>query len=322
MDDADLEELRLLRERAYGPDADIAEDPAAARRLTALEKEARDAAAPAAAPERRPETTTARGPDRQPEPPADRDRQPEPSADRESDGPRATTAARAPMPHEGAPLGSEPRHPAAAPPMPTPRLDEPLVRAADGPAAASALARPARAARRRWFLSPGLAVLWIISLVAVAAVATGMTLATTWATRVTRTSDAPQIATLAADPAFAWPEPFPEKIDGVGYTFHGLSIIAGADGLFGTGAPPDSHCLFAYVADTARMNGFSGPVYSGCSAGSFPAAIQLTVTSTMPSDLVEAVGRGTALQFVLDGDRIGVFADDSGAGTEASPTTS
>lgn len=41
------DELQRLRARAYGPDADIAEDPAAVRRLAELEAQQRDAAEPA-----------------------------------------------------------------------------------------------------------------------------------------------------------------------------------------------------------------------------------------------------------------------------------
>ncbi len=47
MDDDAREELRRLRARAYGPDADIADDPSAAERLSALEERDREERSPA-----------------------------------------------------------------------------------------------------------------------------------------------------------------------------------------------------------------------------------------------------------------------------------
>ena len=41
MDDASAAELRKLRARAYGPDADLLEDPAASSRLMELEAQLR-----------------------------------------------------------------------------------------------------------------------------------------------------------------------------------------------------------------------------------------------------------------------------------------
>ncbi len=56
----------------------------------------------------------------------------------------------------------------------------------------------------------------------------------------------------------------------------------------------------------------TGPVYSGCRVGSFPATIAVGVDSTSPLEL-RAQFPGASLQFIKDGDRIGVFlgSDDA-----------
>ena len=259
MDDVDLEELRMLRARAYGPSADIHHDPAAQQRLNELEA--------------------------------------------------ATRMSRPLEVTPTAPVTESTHHPGPPPPLPADvrrptRLAEPSVTVAGGAAAAS---HP-RVAPRRWFLSRGFAVLWLVSLVAVAAIAAGVAFAATWMAPVTRGTDARQIATLSPDPDFDWNQAFggsSETMRG-GYTFHGLSIVVSDAGFFASGSAA-SGCLLAYPSANVADDTVSGPVFTGCGAGPFPATVQLTVDNTLPPELHDAVGDDAALQFVLDGDKLGVF---------------
>ena len=64
-------------------------------------------------------------------------------------------------------------------------------------------------------------------------------------------------------------------------------------------------------AEDADLNNrsMSGPMHSGCRVGDFPATVQVAVESGMPEELRDRFPPGSALQFVLDGDRIAVFSD-------------
>ena len=84
-------------------------------------------------------------------------------------------------------------------------MTEPTVTVAGASEAATA-APDSATAPRRWLLSPGFALLWLLSLVAVAAVAAGVTFAATWIPQIAQHGDARQIATLSPDPAFDWPK--------------------------------------------------------------------------------------------------------------------
>ncbi len=278
MDDADLDELRMLRARAYGPTGDIADDPRALRRLRELEAAARETARDA---RRAADTTSPVG--------------------------GATAASEATV-RDDAPLAP---HPGPPPPLPAGvpgvRLPAPTVIAVGGTVAASPTP-PARFAPRRWFLSRGLAVLWVVSLIAVAALAAGMAFAAEWIAPIARHGEVRQIATLSPDPDFSWPEEFGALDTVMGFTFHGLTIGTTKTSLF-TGTQTRSPCLIAFAAPVPGDTESLGRPFGGCGAGAFPATVQLVVDDTMPQDLRDVVPDGTALQFVLDGDRIGVFSD-------------
>jgi hypothetical protein len=273
----------MLRARAYGPSADIHDDPAALRRLRELEAQA---APPAPSP-----TSHAAAPTVSPAP--------------EAAPPVDESAASAPLP----PLPTVPAATAAA--HRRDRLTEPTVTIA-GASEAATPAPDGATAPRRWLLSPGFALLWLVSLIAVAAVAAGVTLAATWIAPIAQHADARQIATLSPDPAFDWPKALGDRNPDMasdGYAFHGLTVIRMTQPFDGSDKPID--CLLAYVSGDADADAeyFPGPVYNGCGAGSFAPTVQLRVEKSMPAELKKVAPAGTSLQFVLDGDRIGVFSD-------------
>lgn len=73
--------------------------------------------------------------------------------------------------------------------------------------------------------------------------------------------------------------------------------------------PGTDGCLII-VSDRMGRGGqefIEGPLYFGCSAGPFPAAVNLRVTPDSPPGLRDAYPEGTALQFLHDGSRIAVF---------------
>ncbi len=49
--------------------------------------------------------------------------------------------------------------------------------------------------------------------------------------------------------------------------------------------------------------------YGGCGAGAFPATIEFVVTPDLPDDFRARFPVGSSVQFVRDGDRVGVFSD-------------
>ncbi|WEG08090.1 hypothetical protein PU630_12685 [Microbacterium horticulturae] len=268
MDDDDLEELRMLRARAYGPSADIHDDASALQRLHDLEATAR-------------ESTTG------------------------TNTPRESTSGQsaAPIPPHPGPPPPLPADLRRVPSAPRARLTEPAVTIAGAPAAAS---RP-RVAPRRWYLSRGFAVLWVVSLVAVASVAAGMTFAAAWIMPISRQGNAQQIAVLRPDPDFVWAPMFESHDGASGFTFHGISIIGGGGDLFSSG-PDAAPCVLAYVAGNVDdQTGIDGPAWSACGAGTFPPTVQFAVDETLPQELRDTVGDDVAVQFVLDGERLAVF---------------
>ena len=316
MDTAALDELRALRARAYGPHADIDQDPAAMRRLSELEN-LRGAVAPAAA-----------GPSVAPAA--------KPSAPR-ADPPMhpATQAAPVPGPAESVAPAAE----SAAEPVPFPPADgqerlagdaapsdaapsdaapaDAAPAASAAPAAADAVpaagaAEPSTAQPKRR-ISRTVAVLWALSLVATAAIAAGLTYAATWMAPVSTSSGAPQIATLEStsltDVPAGW---FGAGPSSRAFEFYGLTLFESAQGYGVAG----SDCFTVLATEQIPpevddANGWSinTPVYSGCRVGDFPAAVQFSIDSNAPQELRDRYPDGTSLQFVFDGDRIGVFLD-------------
>jgi hypothetical protein len=85
--------------------------------------------------------------------------------------------------------------------------------------------------------------------------------------------------------------------------YEGLTLVAVDDG-----ARP---CLYVVRSDdlVADSDAVSGPVYSGCGAGSFPATVVLPLTDFMPESLRKKHPASDALRFTLHGDQVDVRAD-------------
>jgi len=265
MNDDTLIELRALQARAYGPEADIAQDPAALRRLRELEERRRLGRARAG--EEHAAAIVDPEPGPAPSPP-----------------PASATAPGLP----------------AEPPSPEPADDAPAERP--------------RATRS---LSKGVRVMWAMSVVAAAAIAAGVAHGLTKIAPVSTSHGAPQIATLEPVPGVTLPTGWM----GAGpssavYEFYGLTIFEVSGWAMGPSGGGDE-CISVLRTDQLPQEdvdavssySFSGAVYSGCRVGSFPATVNIDVDTESPREVRDRFPDG-ALQFVMDGDRIGVFLDD------------
>lgn len=171
----------------------------------------------------------------------------------------------------------------------------------------------------RSFLLRHRRVLWLCSVVASAVAAAAITYAAVSFSPVTVSSNAPQIATLAPDPVSEFPTGFfGTTEDTPVWEFHGLTLFLG---MGGTNTGAGDRCLNAFdttqlpTADDVASGsyGYGGASYTACEAGVFPATIVVPLDG-LPGDVTPEALRtqfpeGKALQFVLDGDRIGVFLD-------------
>lgn len=264
MDTADAQELRMLRARAYGPAADIAEDYAAIRRLRELE-----------------------------------DRR----AGTEIDPASVLT----PVSVTDATTSIAQRPSRISDPVPD------LLSADDAPEPSVAPdsgvgARTADHTRWRWKL------LWIASLVASSALAASVTYAMTWISPVSVSSGAAQIDTLEPNAALAVPVGwFGANENSIAFDFYGLTLFTGE----GNRANSTAGCLYVVGTDQVPAEedfsptswSFEGELYTGCNVGVFPAAVEIPLGDATPDELNAHFPSGRALQFVLDGDRVGVFLD-------------
>jgi hypothetical protein len=153
--------------------------------------------------------------------------------------------------------------------------------------------------------------LWIVSIL----VASGIAAAATalWAVNA--------FAPITRGPAFlhqvavlsAAPDPAPSGVLGLIDArsfgdFYGLSVLSPRPGNIGW--PANGPCLV--VMRTADYRGSSaafGGAVANCGAGRFPAIVDISVGADSPPALRAKVPKGTGLQFVLDGSRVGVFTD-------------
>lgn len=155
--------------------------------------------------------------------------------------------------------------------------------------------------RRRW--------LYAASLVLVAAVSAAVTWSLSTVAPVVTSSGARQVATLEQSG-----QPVPEFFETAGegtrvYEFRGMTIVRTEGSFYGTAG----ECIMAFPSLNASASGdaITGPTYYGCRAGDFPAAVQFTVSADDPAELRDSVGEGNGVQFVLDGDVVGVFVSEA-----------
>lgn len=286
-------ELRALRERAYGPDADIHRDPAAMQRLRELEDGERVRPESAASPDI--DAMRGRFDDRAGAP------RRVGRAGVAADGPvaagvQAAYSADPPVAAEAgepAPVveASAPTHPAPAPG--TPEQDGGTDAAETTAAGDVAAGKPADS--KPWWRRR-MPLLWAGSVVAAALLGAAIAVSA-------QTIAAGQVAVLSEDADSAWPEGFfsPQPEGGAAFEdFHGLTPVRvpqemGPDGTI-------SDCLYVLVSPSSGMLG------AGCSAGTFPATAAILVTEQAPGELLERFEPGTALQFVLDGSQVRVYA--------------
>lgn len=248
------EELRALRARAYGPTADIEDDPAALRRLQQLEARrqprprAEDVVPPAPAME-----TIDSEPTRAAEPVS-----------------RTRRSRRQPEDAEGDALGV-------------------FDTSADDADAAPPTAEPAERLAA-WFSVRTTRILWVVAIVAAAAMSAAVTFALVKVTPVASSAGAPQIATLDATSDVA----IPAGWMGVGpssavFDFYGLVIVESSGGYYNGSVGSD--CLTVARADQVpdkddfdSSNGwtYDGPMYTGCAVGAFPRPSRCRSTPTCP----------------------------------------
>lgn len=277
------EELRALRARAYGPTADIESDPAALHRLQQLEAMTKprasagdaDAFASEIEPVRQPE------PIRPPEP-LRRHARPEQSA-QEAEKDELDVFA------DAAVDATDPLAPKQEP--------------------AEKLAA--------WFTVRTTRILWVVAIVAAAVMSAAVTFALVKVTPVASSSGAPQITTLDATST----REIPAGWMGVGpssavFDFYGLVLVESAGGYFNGSVGEDCLTVARWDQvpdkddfDSSSGWSYDGPTYTGCAVGTFPATVEVPFDSNVPKELSERFPSATALQFVYDGERVGVFLD-------------
>lgn len=157
-----------------------------------------------------------------------------------------------------------------------------------------------------WHVSRRIAALWVASIVVV----TVVTYVFASIPPVSTATGAHQVATLEPVAGFEMSEFFgsDEKVTGFD-DFYGLTAFHAGENFFRYA--PNQRCFAVGLTADLKpgQDSLTGPIYSGCGAGAFPATIQLTVDAAMPEALREEFPEGSAIQFVFDGDRVGVFSD-------------
>lgn len=264
------DELRALRERAYGPRADIQDDPQALSRLHELESLA--AAAPLAT-RVAPPSSPASEPGERPLDPDEPAGGPPASEDGPSDIPAVDP------PH--APF-------AEASPGPLPRGPETVD--------ASETRGDEASARRPWW-KRRMPLLWACSVLAAAVL--GAVSATGVQSLVTG-----QVAVLDLDATTPWPESFfGSRPDGgrMFDEFEGLTVLAVPQEF---GDRSATACLYVLSGTDPQP----AVATAGCAAGSFDPTAALLVSAQSPDALLARFPEGTALQFRLDGSRVAVYA--------------
>ncbi|MFB7892085.1 hypothetical protein ACFC1I_07800 [Microbacterium sp. NPDC056044] len=302
--DASHDELAALRERAYGRDADILDDPAALARLNELEElaAAASAAVIAASAVRTPLSTNG-GPRRAPDE-ADEGADQTPVASAADAGTDAASLAE-PAAQGRAEQGSPTPEFASAGDVPAQVHEGGMDAAEPGSDAGEgveleALPDEEAPARPWWRRTP---VLWAASVVAAMLLGAGLT-------ALLQSLEAGKVGVLQVDADAAWPEEVwggPTEDSRAFETFYGLSVLSQPQ-VTGDGTQEPVPCLivFSGVSDN--------PSYLGgaCGAGPYPAQAAMVVGRQAPAELRDRFPEGTALQFVLEGEQVHVYAREPG----------
>ncbi|MDU0367763.1 hypothetical protein AB0O16_08440 [Microbacterium sp. NPDC089180] len=154
---------------------------------------------------------------------------------------------------------------------------------------------------------------WALSLALVAALASAATTVGVGFVPVAASVGAPQVATLVEDPGAQSPTIFGQRTgDERGFAdFYGVSAFVGTAQV--DASENRSSCLYLLDTDEVGQDGTTGFrgnfVYGGCGAGIFPATVQFVVADGMPDAFIERFPVGTSVQFVYDGENVGVFSD-------------
>lgn len=283
-------ELRALRERAYGPGADILDDPAAIKRLRELEDAERAQLAAATG------TTTGAA-----------------FVDVDTDD------LDIPAPALFLPAREEPTVDAAGrsqpetAPDPTAAGADTVTPDASGDAASveddaapgdTIPNQPDAPASTPWWRRR-MPLLWAGSVVVAGVIGAAIALSL-------HAFGAGQVAVLNVDPDMEWPEGFfdpPPEGATAFEEFHGL-VPVHLPQQMSAGATP-SDCLYLAAPEADSFGFFS----AACGAGPFPAAVAILVTADAPRELLEHYEPGTGLQFVLRGSQVRVYASAPAPGT-------
>jgi hypothetical protein len=197
----------------------------------------------------------------------------------------------------------------------TPRADpasEPGASDSDGPAEVPPRTTSIAPPRVRGRV---LGVAWAVSLVVVGLVVGLSTYAVTWSGSPTaRAPGIHRVATLNADPGYRLPRTFADasaQFTAYG-DFNGLTAVS-ARGWPGAGGET---CLILIPTDGLGSGSTTiGSVRQGCAAGDFEATVTVEIGPDFPEDIRNTYPDGSALQFVLTGTRVLVYADESSAAT-------
>lgn len=166
----------------------------------------------------------------------------------------------------------------------------------------------------------GWVIAWAASVLVVALTVGGMVFALASIRPVSPVTGATQVASLD-DPVptddTVWVQRWFGGASGeiVAFDYLGLVVIQTPSLYYSTG----QECLVVAPRDgfNEENDSFEGAMYTGCRAGSFPAAVQFVVNESAPQEVRDLFADGTGLSFVLDGDVVGVFTDGGPQATGA-----
>lgn len=154
---------------------------------------------------------------------------------------------------------------------------------------------------------PPARALWLVSVLTAATLAATVTWGLASIPVIAEGSGARQIAALVPDPSVTVP-PFGDPSEQEpGFEFAGFTLARVSNLTYDT----VQKCLIVIQTELVDVDAGSigGPTYYGCGGGDFPPIVAVPLGSDAPAEALERFGEGSALQFVLQGDRVGVFVD-------------